>query len=68
LNARRPCIKSGIGYKNGDKHNSKVNTKGQEFIKFTKANVQQEKKQSIKTTNKVSYSYANASHISHVIS
>jgi hypothetical protein len=44
LNARRPHIKSGIGYKNGDKHNSRVNTKGQEFIKFTKANVQQEKK------------------------
>jgi hypothetical protein len=44
LNARRPHIKSGIGYKNGDKHNSRVNTKGQEFIKFTKVNVQQEKK------------------------
>jgi hypothetical protein len=39
LNARRPHITSGIGYKNGDKHNSRVNTKGQEFIKFTKANV-----------------------------
>jgi hypothetical protein len=39
LNARRPHIKSGIGYKNGDKHNARVNTKGQEFIKFTKANV-----------------------------
>jgi hypothetical protein len=26
LNARRPHIKSGIGYKNGDKHNSRVNT------------------------------------------
>jgi hypothetical protein len=44
LNARRPHIKSGIGYKNGDKHNSRVNTKDKEFIKFTKANVQQEKK------------------------
>jgi hypothetical protein len=44
LNARRPHIKSRIGYKNGDKHNDRVNTKGQEFIKFTKANVQQEKK------------------------
>jgi hypothetical protein len=40
LNARRPHIKNGIGYKNGDKHNSRMNTKGQEFIKFTKANVQ----------------------------
>jgi hypothetical protein len=39
LNARRPHIKGEIGYKNGDKYNSKVNTKGQEFIKFTKANV-----------------------------
>jgi hypothetical protein len=66
LNARRPHIKSGIGYKNSDKHNSRVNTKGQEFIKFTKANVQQEKKQSIKTTNNASYPYTNSSHISHM--
>jgi hypothetical protein len=28
LNARRPHIKNGIGYKNGDNHNSRVNTKG----------------------------------------
>jgi SMC interacting uncharacterized protein involved in chromosome segregation len=56
LNARRPHIKSEIGYKNSEKHNSRVNTKGQEFIKFIKANVQQEKKQSIKTTNNTSYS------------
>jgi hypothetical protein len=40
LNARMPHIKSGIGYKNSNKHNSMVNTKGQEFIKFTKTNVQ----------------------------
>jgi hypothetical protein len=40
LNAGRPHINSKIGYKNGDKHNYRVNTKGQEFIKFTKANVQ----------------------------
>jgi hypothetical protein len=66
LNARRSHIKSGIGYKNGDKHNSRVNTKGQEFIKFTKANVQQEKKQSIRTTNNASYIYTNASHVSHM--
>jgi hypothetical protein len=66
LNARRSHIKSEIGYKNSDKHNSRVNTKGQEFIKFTKASVQQKNKQSIKTTNNVSYSYANASHISHM--
>jgi hypothetical protein len=56
LNARRSHIKSGIGYKNGDKHNSRVNTKGQEFMK----------KQSIKTTNNTSYSYTNASHVSHM--
>jgi hypothetical protein len=66
LNARRPHIKSGIDYKNSDKHNSRVNTKGQDFIKFTKANVQQKKKQSIKITNNVSYSYANTSLISHM--
>jgi hypothetical protein len=65
LNARRPHIKSEIGYKNGDKHNSRVNTKGQEFIKFTKANVQQERKQSIKTTNNDSYYYTNASYMSY---
>jgi hypothetical protein len=40
LSARKPHIKSGISYKNDNKHNSMVNTKGQEFIKFTKANVQ----------------------------
>jgi hypothetical protein len=40
LNVRRPHIKNRIGHKNGDKHNSRVNTKGQEFIKFTKYNVQ----------------------------
>jgi hypothetical protein len=67
LNVRRPHIKNGMGYKNGDKHNSRVNNKGQEFIKFTKVNVQQEKKQSIKTTNNASYSYTNASHISHML-
>jgi hypothetical protein len=43
-----------------------MNTKYQEFIKFTKTNVQQDKKQSIKTTNNVSYSYANDSHISYM--
>jgi hypothetical protein len=68
LNARRPHIKSEIGYKTGDKHNSRVNTKGQEFIKFTKGNIQQEKKQNIKTTKNASYAYTNASHVSHVIS
>jgi hypothetical protein len=55
LNARRPHIMSGIGYKTDDKHKSWVNTKGQEFIKFSKANIQQERKQSIKTNNNASY-------------
>jgi hypothetical protein len=59
-----PYIKNGIDYKTGDKHNSKVNTRGTKFIKFIKANIQQEKKQNIKTTNSVSYSYANSSHVS----
>jgi hypothetical protein len=66
LNARRSHIKSGIGYKTGDKHNSKVNIKGQEFINFIKANIQQEKKQNIKNTNNASYSYANASQVFHM--
>jgi hypothetical protein len=38
LNAMRPHIKNGIGYKSGDKHNSRVNSNGKEFIKFTKGN------------------------------
>jgi hypothetical protein len=67
LNARRPHIKSGIGYKNSDKHSSMVNSNGQEFIKFTKTNVQQEKKQSIKTTNNASYFYTNTSHVFHML-
>jgi hypothetical protein len=45
LNARRSHIKNEIDYKNSDNRNSRVNTKGKEFIKFTKAIVQQEKKQ-----------------------
>jgi hypothetical protein len=38
MNVRRPHIKNGLGYKMGDKHNSRVNNNGQEFIKFTKVN------------------------------
>jgi hypothetical protein len=64
LNARKPHIKSGIGYKTGDKHNSRVDTRGQEFIEFTKDNNQHEKKQKTKTTNYASYVYTNASHVS----
>jgi hypothetical protein len=66
LNARRSHIKGGIGYKTGDKHNSRMSTRGQEFIKFTKANIQHEKNQNIKPTNNASYAYINASHISHM--
>jgi hypothetical protein len=66
LNARMPHIKSAIGYKIGDKHHSRVNTKHQEFMKFTKANMQNEKKQNIKTTNNASYAYTNAFHVSHM--
>jgi hypothetical protein len=66
FNERRSHIKSEMRYKNSSKHNCRVNIKGQEFIKFTKSNIQQEKKQSIKTTNNSSYSYTDASHISHM--
>jgi hypothetical protein len=44
LNARRSHIKNSIGYKSDDKQNSRVNSNGKEFIKFTKANSHQEKK------------------------
>jgi cellulose biosynthesis protein BcsQ len=40
LNVRMSHIKNDIDYKIGDKHNSRVNTKGQKFIKFIKVNVQ----------------------------
>jgi hypothetical protein len=54
--------KNGIGYKMGDKHNSRVNTNGQEFIKFTKGNSHQVK-QDHKSTNHVSNVDANASYM-----
>jgi hypothetical protein len=67
LNARRPQIKNGIGYKSGDKHNSRVNSNDKEFIKFTKGNSHQEKKQSLNNANHVSYaSITNASYVSHM--
>jgi hypothetical protein len=66
MNVTIPHIKSEIGYKIGNQHNTRVNTKGQEFIKLTKANVQQEKRQGIKITNNITYSDANASHVSHM--
>jgi hypothetical protein len=67
LNVRRSRIKNGISYKSGDKHNSRVNSNGKEFIKFTKGNTHQDKKQSLNNTRHVSYaSNANASYVSHV--
>jgi hypothetical protein len=66
LNPRWPHIKSGIGYRTGDKHNTRMNTNGQEFIKFTKATTHQEKRQNTKITNNASYAYTNASHVSHM--
>jgi hypothetical protein len=56
--------KNGIGFKNGDKHNSRVNSNSKEFIKFTKGNSSQEKKQSLNNTNHVSY--ANTSYVFHM--
>jgi hypothetical protein len=59
LNVRMPHIKNGRGYKMGDKHNSRVNNNGQEFIKFTKRNSHQVM-QDNKATNHVSNVDANA--------
>jgi hypothetical protein len=67
LNARRAHIKNVIGYKTGDKHNSRVNSNGKEFIKFIIGNSHQEKKKSLNNTNHVFYtSNANASYVSHM--
>jgi hypothetical protein len=62
LKARRPHIKNGIGYEMGDKHNSRVNTNGQEFIKFTKVN-SHKVKQDHKANNHVSNVDANTSYM-----
>jgi hypothetical protein len=64
FNARRPHINNDIAYKSGDKHNLRVNSNGKEFIKFTKGNSHQGKKQSINNANHVSYT--SASYISHM--
>jgi hypothetical protein len=67
LNVGRPHIKNGTGYKSDDKHNSRVNSNGKEFIKFTKGNSHQAKKQSLNNTNHISYaSNANTSYVSHI--
>jgi hypothetical protein len=64
LNAKRSHIKNGIGYKSGDKYNSRVNSNRKEFIKFTTSNSYQDKKQILNNTNHVSY--ANTSYVSHM--
>jgi hypothetical protein len=64
LNVRGPHIKNGIGYKSGGKHNSRTNSNGKEFIKFTKGNTLQDKKKSLNSTNHISY--ANAPYVSHM--
>jgi hypothetical protein len=66
LNARRPHINSGIDYKTGDKHNTRVNINDQQFNKFTKANTHQEKKRNTKITSNASYASTNAFHVSHM--
>jgi hypothetical protein len=56
MNERWPHVKSGIVYKEGDKHNARVNNKGKEFVKKS-------------TTNHSSYASkinANASHVAHM--
>jgi hypothetical protein len=59
LNARKPYIKNDIEYKMGDKHNTRVNNNGQEFIKFIKDNSHQVN-QDNKATNHISNVDANA--------
>jgi hypothetical protein len=67
LNARRSHIKNIIGYKSNEKHNLRMNSNDKEFIKFTKGNSHQKKKQNLNNSNHVSYaSNANASYISHM--
>jgi hypothetical protein len=62
MNVRRHHIKNGLGYKMGDKHNSRVNINGQEFINFTKGNSHQVN-QDNKSTNHVYNFDANASYM-----
>jgi hypothetical protein len=62
MNARRPHIKNGLGYKMGDKHNSMVNNNCQEFIKFTKGNSHQVNKDNKATIHVFNFD-ANASYM-----
>jgi hypothetical protein len=64
MNKRRPHNKNGLGYKMGDKHYSRVNNNGQEFIKITKGN-SHHVKQDNKATNHISSFDANASYMSY---
>jgi hypothetical protein len=62
LNARRSHIKNGIGYKMGDKHNTRVNNNGKKFIKFIKSN-SHKVKQDNKATNHICNIDVNASYM-----
>jgi hypothetical protein len=62
MNTTRPHNKNGLSYKMGDKHNSRVNNNGKEFIKFTKENSHQVK-QDNKAINHISSFDANTSYM-----
>jgi hypothetical protein len=64
MNARRPHIKNGLGYKMRGKHNSRAKNNAQEFIKFNKGNSHQVK-QDNKATSHVSNFDSNASYMSY---
>ena len=69
MNTRRPHVKSGIGYKEGAKHNARVNNNGKEFVKFTKESFHQKKQERSKASNNFSHAHnnhANASHVPHM--
>jgi hypothetical protein len=64
INARRSHIKNRIGYNSGGKHNLRINSNDEEFIKFTKGNTLQDKKQSLNNITHVFY--ANDSYVFHM--
>ena len=69
MNTRRPHVKSGIGYKDGAKHNARVNNNGKEFVKFTKEGSHQKKQERSKASNNFSHAnnyHVNASHVPHM--
>jgi hypothetical protein len=61
LNARRSHIKNDIGYKMEDKHNTRMNNNGEEFIKGNSHQVKQDNK----ATNHISNIDANAFYMSY---